>query len=219
MVFSAQSDISIVVEYDGDSFNGEEEFDILDPTPTAWNGLSVRPGSSDRQARPSQRSFLDSPSVREAPPSLQTRLRALPQFAPAALTRDLLTPAALIRASSPSFSLETPERSVARRPLTTPGVRPGPEGVGDVRSVRAQVGRDDEDSPQEMVTIIDAAGATIVAPVVQEVSNNNARVNKTRKKKVFILQCSVRSSFIYFRRLILRLDPGTMLSCWSCRDP
>ena len=108
------------------------------------------------------------------------------------MTRDLQVPAALIRASSPSFSLETPERSVARRPLTTPvsvrsGVRPGPEGVGDVRSGGAQVGRDDEDPPQEMVTIIDAAGATIVAPVVQELSNNNARVNKTRKKKVFIL--------------------------------
>ena len=151
-------------------FNGDEEFDILDPTPTTWNGLSVSRGSSDTPGGASQRRLLDSPLVRGSPQTQQARPRSLPQFAPEELTS----------ASSPLFSLGTPEGSADREPLTTPssGRRPGP-GLRAVRS-----GRDDEDHPQETVTIIDGNGATIVAHVVPQVATYNARNNKSRKKKV-----------------------------------
>jgi len=155
-------------EFDGDLFNTEDDLDIMDPTPTPWNGLTTtRPGSSDRPAGPSQSSGLESPSVPESPQSQQARRRSIPQFVPEA---------------SSASSLGTPEQITPRESLITPssGRRPGPQGVRAIRSGGAEVAGD---NPRQTVTIIDENGDAIVAPVVPPETTGNRQANKRKKKE------------------------------------
>ena len=196
-------------------FSEQDEFDILDPTPTAWNRLT-RPGSGDRPDRPGQRSLLDSPSGSLTPelPGLEMRSRAVPHFPHA--------PTGLPVSSSPSSSLDTPTRTAVRQsPLISVvggGVRGSDCGAGDVGaggSGGALGGRRVAgDSSELTLTIYDENGSSFVVPVVTGI-NTNARAIKPMNKKVIsdynqMINSSMKS---VFRSLLLRLDPR----CWICR--
>ena len=213
-VYSYQ--INICVEFDGDMFSEQDQFDILDQTPTAWNRLT-RPGSGDR---PGQRSLLDSPSGSLTPelPELEMRSRAVPHFPH--------SPTGLPVSSSPSSSLDTPNRTAARQsPLTSVvrgGVR-GPDGVaGDVGaggSGGALGGRRVAgDSSELTATIYDENGSSFVVPVVTGIDTNTRAIKPKNKKVISDYNQMINSSMkSVFRSLLLRLDPNTTPRCWICR--